>query len=89
MTDMPSISPLAYSTQPLIDALAEYDRTAPEREAIWASVGSNAEVFAAEKADADALAKVCDAFYEVTKDRNHREDCHRVPLDFMRRFAAR
>lgn len=29
------IVPLAYSAQPLIDAIAEYDRTAAERNSKW------------------------------------------------------
>lgn len=84
----PSIKPLAYSTEPLKAALAEYDRGAPERQRLWDSVQDVADVAAAEAADALALRKVCDAFYEVTQDRNSREDCRRLPLDFMRRIAA-
>lgn len=80
---------LAHSTQGLKDALAEYDRTAAERQRLWDSIACNADVTAAEAADRDALAKVQDAFYEVTRDRNSRDNCRRVDIDFMRRIAAR
>lgn len=86
---MPEIKPLAYSTAPLKAALAEYDQEAPARQRLWDTVASNADVDAAEAAEAAALAKVCDAFYEVTKDRNSRDSCQQLPLDFMRRLAAR
>lgn len=82
------VEPLAFSTAPLVEALAEYDRTAPARKEMWDSVESNQDVHAAEKADIDALVKVQDAFYEVTKDRNSRASCAQVGLDFMRRIAA-
>lgn len=82
-----TIVPLAYSAQPLIDAIAEYDRTAPERNAKWDNASCTLDIFAAEDADRDALIKVQEAFYEVTKDRNRREDCHRIDIDAMRRLA--
>lgn len=80
---------LAYSAQPLKDALAEYDRTTLERERLWDTAESNAAVAAAEEADLVALNKVRAAFYEVTQDRNSRESCQRVDLGFMRQIAAR
>ena len=79
--------PLAYSVKPLIDAIAEYDRTAPERNAMWESASCNLDVFSAEDADRAALTKVQEAFYEVTKDRNSQEDCRRIDIDAMRRLA--
>ena len=79
--------PLAYSAQPLIDAIAEYDRTAPERNAMWEGASCTLDVFAAEDADRAALIKVQDAFYDVTKDRNRQEDCRRIDIDAMRRLA--
>ncbi len=81
------IVPLAYSAQSLIDAIAEYDRTAAERNAKWDNASCTLDIFAAEDADRDALTKVQEAFYEVTKDRNRREDCRRIDIDAMRRLA--
>lgn len=89
MTTQPkTIVPLAYSIQPLIEALAEYDRTAKERNALWENASCNLDVFAAEDADREALTKVQDAFYEVTKDRNSRGDCRRIDIQAMRKLAA-
>lgn len=76
------------SVQPLVDALSEYDRTRPEREKLWDDVESNEDVAIAEKADKDALVKVQEAFYQVTKNRNSREHCARVDIDFARQVAA-
>lgn len=81
------IIPLAYSAKPLIDAVAEFDLTAAERNAKWENASCTLDIFAAEDADRDALTKVQDAFYEVTKDRNRREDCHRIDIDAMRQLA--
>ena len=67
------IIPLAFSAQPLIDAIAEYDRTAPERNTMWEGASCTLDVIAAEDADRAALIKVQDAFYDVTKDRNRQE----------------
>ena len=80
---------LAYSAQPLKDALSEYDRSIPERQRLWDIAESNADVASAEEADLAALNKVRAAFYEVTQDRNSRESCQRVDLEFMRQIAAR
>ena len=80
---------LAYSAQPLKDALSEYDRTTPDRQRLWDTAESNADVAAAEATDLAALNKVQAAFYEVTQDRNSRRSCQRVGVDFMRRIAAR
>lgn len=81
------MSGLKYDTQPLVAALAEYDRTAPERNAAWDAVKNNADVAAAEKADEGALEAVQEAFYQVTKDRNSREGCLRVDIAFARNIA--
>ena len=82
------IVPMAYSAQPLLDAIAEYDRTAAERNAKWDNASCTLDIFAAEDADRGALIKVQDAFYEVTKDRNRQEDCRRIDIDAMRRLAT-
>lgn len=83
-----NIKPLAYDTAPLIEAIEEYDRTAPDRQKRWAEVNSNEDVFAAEKADQDALEKVQEALWKVTQDRNSREACSRLDIDFARKIAA-
>lgn len=82
------IKDFAFSAQPLKDALAEYDRTAAERNRMWATVETSEDVIAAEQADKDALLKVQLAFHELTKDRNSLERCKLAGLDFMRRCAA-
>lgn len=78
---------LKYDTQPLVAALAEYDRTAPERKVAWDAAESNADVAIAEKADKDAAEKVQEAFYQVTKDRNSRKNCKCVDITFARKIA--
>lgn len=79
---------LMYSTKPLVAALEEFDRTAPERAALWDKIETNEDVVVAEKADQDALIKVQQAFWEVTKDRNSRENCACVDISFARKIAA-
>lgn len=79
---------LAYDPAPLIEAIEEYDRTAPEREKLWATVNSNEDVFAAEKADQEALEKVQEALWQVTQDRNSRDSCSRIDIDRARKIAA-
>lgn len=79
---------LKYDIQPLVAALVEYDRTAPEREAIWNDVENDTDVSVAEKADSDALEKVQEAFYQVTKDRNSRDSCRCVDIAYARKTAG-
>lgn len=73
---------------PLINALLEFDRTAPERKALWDKIASSEDFVIAQKADADALIKVQDAFYEVTKQRNSLADCRLATVEFMRHLAS-
>lgn len=82
------IKPFAFDLAPLVEAINEYDRTAPDREKLWDNVDSNEDVFAAEKADQEALVKVQKAFWEVTQDRNSLESCGRISIDFARKIAA-
>lgn len=89
LDNRPAPAPLVHSTQALKDALAEYDRTAPARERLWVTIEKNEDVARAEAADLAALTLVRDAFYQATQDRNNRENCSRVDLDFMRQIAAR
>lgn len=85
---MKQIKPLAYDVAPLIEAVKEFDRTKPERDKRWDSVESNEDVFAAEKADMEALERVQEAFWQVTQDRNSRESCKRINIDDARRTIA-
>jgi len=45
----------AFSARPLKEALAEYDRTAAERDQLWTNAETNEDVLAAERAEKDAL----------------------------------
>lgn len=81
------IKGLAYDPAPLVEAIKEYDRTAPERQKLWDNAESNQDVQDAEKADQEALGRVQEAFWQVTQDRNSRESCSRVGIDFMRKIA--
>lgn len=76
------------STQPLVEALIEYDRGLDRRNADWQKVDSAPSLEACKKADAEALHKVRLAFYEVTKDRNSLESAMQVDISFMRKIAA-
>jgi hypothetical protein len=80
-------SPLKYRTAPLKAALKEYDSSKPARTKAWDDAKTDADVDAADAADTAALNKVREAFYTVTRDRNSRDSCMRVPLDFMRQVA--
>lgn len=83
----PRITPLIFSTDALVAALAKFDETEPTRQRFWDAIDNQADVGVAEQMDRDALALVQEAFYEATKDRNNRADCAHVSLDFMRRMA--
>lgn len=67
-------------------ALATYDADTPRREALWQDAKTDADVDAAERADAEALQRVRDAYWEDTKDINSRD--HRADINFMREMAA-
>lgn len=75
------------SIEPLKTALAEYDRTAVERQHKWDTVESSDDVDAADQADKDALVKVQDAFFEVTRDRNSRDNCGLADIASIREYA--
>lgn len=76
------------STQPLADAIAEYDRTQPERDAVWENAQHDGHVRLAQHLDDKALTTVRVEFWRLTKDRNSYDNCMRVDMDFMRRIAA-
>lgn len=75
------------NAEPLKAALLEYDRTAPERQQLWDQATCEADVAPAQAADRAALAKVQEAFYQVTKDRNCRANCYLVDIKFLRKVA--
>lgn len=81
------IKGLVYNPAPLIEAIKEYDRTAPERQKLWDNIESNQDVRDAEKADLEALERVQAAFWKVTRDRNSLESCLRIDIDFARQIA--
>lgn len=88
MQNTPQDKGFAFSARPLKEALAEYDRTAAERDQLWTNAETNEDVLAAERAEKDALLKVQLAFHALTKDRNSLEHCKLVDLEFMRRCAS-
>lgn len=72
-------------------ALIEYDADEPRREDLWSpeSIQCDSDVFVAEAAEAEALRKLQDAFYEDTKSFNTLAGCHSVcDIAFFRRLAA-
>lgn len=71
----------------LIEAVAEFDRTAPERQAMLDSAETEADVAAWDAALAKALEPVQEAFYQLTKEYNSREKCCLVNIDDARAFA--
>lgn len=77
------------STQPLRDALAEYDAGQPARDAAWDAIESDADFAACCKADGEALRKVQEAFYDLTSDRNTKVNCYHTDLAYLRRIAAK
>lgn len=70
------------------EALKQYDATQEERDALWETAQSDADVLAAEAADTAAQEAVGEAFYLDTSDINTRENCLRVPLSFARRMVT-
>ena len=69
-------------------ALAEFDRTGPERDARWKAVESDADIAEAEKMEAEALRKVHEAFYRDTRDINGYENAMLVDITTLRQWLA-
>ncbi|MFC5511026.1 hypothetical protein ACFPOU_07795 [Massilia jejuensis] len=69
-------------------ALLAFDAGAAKRAQAWDTVETNADVDAAELADAHALRAVQEAFHRDTAEINSLANCYRVDLGFMRRMAA-
>lgn len=69
-------------------ALALYDASQADRDKLWNDVQSDRDVLAAEKADADALALVQEAFWEDTKAYNSRANCSHIHITDARRMIA-
>lgn len=80
--------PISPERQALRDAVAEFDRTQPERERAWNQVACSNDIHFALRADDKALSAVQDAFYNLTRHINSRSNCELVGIDFMRRIAA-
>ncbi len=78
---------LAFDIRPFKAAVAHYEQTMPDRRRMWDAIECNADVARAEEADRAALAIVQEAFYELTKDRNLREDCMRIRFDYLKKVA--
>lgn len=72
-------------------ALGLYDADAPRREALWnfRNLKTNEDVWAAERADNEALALVQEAFWKDTQAYNSRENCSHVDIEFMRRMVRK
>lgn len=70
-----------------IEALAIYDLGLEERQRLWDTAQSEADVDAADAAEKSALTMVQYAFYEDTKHVNSREHCKLADIGFMRLCA--
>lgn len=70
-------------------ALAVYDASRPERDALWNAVCDAASFMAAQnRANEDAKA-VQDAFFQDTKGYNREEDCAHMTVPMIRGMIAR
>lgn len=68
-------------------AILVFDSTAAERRRAWNEAETNEDVAAADKADAQALRLVQDAYHRDTSDINSLANCHRIDIDSMRRLS--
>jgi len=68
-------------------AILVFDSTAAERRRAWNEAETNEDVAAADKADAQALRHVQDAYHRDTSDINSLANCHRIDIDSMRRLS--
>ena len=66
--------------QPVIDALEEYVKTSPQRTAMINAACNDADIIKWKEAEAIALGKVQQAYYEVTKAINSRQKCNLISL---------
>ena len=90
----PEIQMLKYSTAPLVAAIANYDATQPEREAMFNALGkgvgydeAQAQFVVWNTAVRQSLKNVQMAFFQVTRDRNCLSNCFLADMDFMRKTA--
>lgn len=67
--------------QPLIDALAEHERTQPERDRLRDSAQTGEDIAHWEAAKLAALKPVQEAFYQVTSSINSREKCNLISIE--------
>lgn len=70
-------------------ALAEYDRTEPERDALWEKIETETDVWFAEGERERALMLVQKAYYNDTHEFNSYENCMLADLEFMRHVATK
>jgi hypothetical protein len=70
-------------------ALEAYDRTEPERAALWEAAETNSDIYAAQAKDTEALNEVREAFAEDTKDVNSRDRAFLVGISDLRWFVER
>lgn len=68
-------------------ALPVFDAGASERTRAWSVAETSEDFAAAERADAQALRAVQDAYHRDTSDINSLANCHRVDVEFVRRMA--
>lgn len=68
-------------------AIAIYDRSAPERDAMIERAETTADVAAWESETAKALEPVQTAFFNLTSQVNSRDKCRLVSIDNARCFA--
>lgn len=68
-------------------ALIVVDSTAAQRAQAWETAETNADIDAAEAADANALLPVLKAFHQDTSDINSMANCMRMDLASLRKLA--
>lgn len=68
-------------------AILVFDSTAADRRRAWNEAETNEDVAAADKADAQALRLVQDAYHRDTSDINSPANCNRIDIDSMRRLS--
>lgn len=70
-------------------ALDEYDRTEPKRQRMLDRARTNADVYAWQDAENEAVRKVKEAFAKDTADRNSRDRAMLVSISYLRERVAK
>lgn len=68
-------------------AILVFDAGAVQRIRAWSSAECAEDIAVAERADAEALRAVQEAYHQDTSDINSLASCYRVDVDFVRRMA--